>query len=258
MKVMYYSLVAVFFSMVTVVGCSEDSSGPDSYSESGQGGSMARFTIAGDYLYTVDDRTMKTFSLEEPSQPKYLKEKDQNLGFGIETIFVMDTLLFVGSQDGMHIYNISRPAFPQFVSTTSHIRSCDPVVASGQYAYVTLNSSGLWCGRTSNVLQVYDISDPYHPELAVPEIRLVSPRGLGVDGNLLFVCDNGLKVYDISDPEKPVWNDDLSEIPEASGIDAYDVIPYRGVLLLTGKDGFYQFDYTGEKLKFLSKIPVAG
>lgn len=256
-NLIYSGLLAIAAIALTVSACSEDSfSGVESGSDSGKGGSMARFTIAGDYLYTVDHSTLKMFSVSDPAHPQYLREKEQNLDVGIETIFVMDTLLFIGSQDGMYIYNIKRPAFPQFTSMTSHIRSCDPVVASGNYAYVTLNSDNRWCGRASNVLQIYNISDPYRPVLVEPEMRLNSPRGLGIDGNKLFVCDRGLKVYDVSNPERPLWIDDPSEIPEAGGVDAYDVIPYNGILLLTGKDGLYQFDYTGERLAFVSKIPV--
>jgi hypothetical protein len=86
---------------------------------------------------------------------------------------------------------------------------------------------------------------------------MYNPRGLGVDGKKLFVCEHGLKIYDISDPAFPKWIDDLSKIPEASNIDTYDVIPRDGILLLIGKDGLYQFDYTEENIKFLSKIEVS-
>lgn len=261
----YYSLSAFgALIILLIIGCSGDgtTSGSDQNASSGgKGGSMARFTISGDHLYTVDDSNLKTFSLANASQPRYLKEKDKNVGFGIETIFTMDTLLLIGAQDGMHIYNIKRPEFPQFLSTTTHIRSCDPVVASGNYAYVTLNSKNVGCGRGSNVLQVYDISDPRTPQLVKEERDLIGPYGLGVDGNKLFVCDNGLKIYDVSNPTSPILMNDLSTVPEASGINAYDVIPLNGVLLLTGKDGFYQFAYstaddTDFGLRFLSKIAV--
>lgn len=233
-------------------------SGDDSYynGDSGQGGSMARFTIKGDYLYTVDHQTLKTFDISSAESPEYLKNKDQYLDFGVETIFTMDTLLFIGSRTGMYIYNITRPDFPQQMSYTPHITSCDPVVASGNYAYVTLNSEQSWCGRPSNELRIYNITDPYKPELIHTETGFKNPRGLGVDGNKLFVCDNGLKVYDVTNPEKPIWMDDLSHIPEANGIDTYDVILLNGILLVIGADGFYQFDYSGGKLAFISKIGV--
>lgn len=255
-NILQYLSGMVVFVFVILAGCSDS----DSYSapgeSSGQGGSMARFTIKGDNLYTVAPSYLKTFDISDPAKPAYLKGKDQQLGFDVETIFAMDSLLFVGSQTGMYIYNIARPDFPNLLSHVPHITSCDPVVASGNYAYVTLSSENSWCMRGANELHIYNISDPSNPDLVAVNNSFIHPRGLGVDGKKLFICDNGLKVFDLSDPEKPVWVDDLSHIPEASGIDAYDVIPMNGLLFLIGADGFYQFDYNGEKLAFVSKIEV--
>jgi hypothetical protein len=217
---------------------------------------MARFTVNGDHMYTVDSEVLKTFDLSTPAHPKYLRNKDQKLGFDIETIFTMDTLLLIGSQSGMHIFDIKNPEFPYQISKIEHITSCDPVVASGNYAYVTLNSEHVRCGRASNLLQIYDISDPYRPGLIYEMSSLYAPRGLGVDNRKLFICDNGLKVFDLANPERPKWYDDLSHIPEASEIDSYDVIPVNGLLFLIGADGLYQFDYTGERLAYVSKIGV--
>jgi hypothetical protein len=241
--------------MATLFACSEGGGDSANGGSAGQGGSMARFTITGNYMYTVDNSTLKMFDLSTPDQPEYLERKDQILNFGVETIFNKDTLLFIGSQDGMYIYNILRPEFPQQLSHVSHIRSCDPVVASGNYAYVTLNSERTWCGNVSNVLNIYDISDPRNPQLKIAE-NLNYPKGLGVDGNKLFVCDDrlGIKVYDITNPLAPNWIDDLTHLPETNGINPYDVIPVGGILLTSTDKGLYQFDYSGEKLSFLSKV----
>lgn len=245
----------VFALLLTACEGGSDSLGSGGDSSGGKGGSMARFTIAGDYLYTVDQQTLKTFALSNAAQPEYLDRKDQYLSFGIETIFCMDTLLFIGSQDGMYIYDIARPEFPQQLSYVSHIRSCDPVVASGNYAYVTLNSERQWCGNTSNVLNIYDISDLSHPVLKVTQ-SMNSPKGLGFDRNKLFVCDavSGVKVFDVSDPLRPIWIDDWTHQPYTEQATAYDVIPIDGVLLVSADRGIFQFDYTGEQLQFLSKL----
>ncbi|MDR3219871.1 MAG: hypothetical protein LBU22_13020 [Dysgonamonadaceae bacterium] len=249
-----------FTCMVGLLAMAACSEAGDSFGDSGspgQGGSMARFTIAGDYLYTVDNNSLRLFDLSNPPQPEYMERKDQSLSFGIETLFGMDTLLFIGSQDGMYIYDITRPEFPQQMSFVSHIRSCDPVVASGHYAYVTLNSENTWCGNVSNVLNIYDISNIKKPSLIAAE-TLNFPKGLGVDGNKLFVCDavQGIKIYDVSEPSVPIWKDDLSHIPEAKSIKPYDVIPMNGLLFTSSDKGFYQFDYTGDQIKFVSKINI--
>lgn len=257
----YHILLFIFPLLALLWACEIYISGGDSLDpgivSSGQGGSTARFAVAGDYLYTVDLNSLKTFDISNAPTPEYMEGKEQYLDFGVETIFPMDTLLFLGSQTGMYVYNIARPEFPQQLAHVSHITSCDPVVASGTYAFVTLNSENYWCGRSSNVLQVYDLTDLSNPLLIHTETGFKQPRGLGIDGNKLFVCDNGLKVFDISNPAKPIWTDDITDIPEAAGTDTYDVIPRNGILLLTGANGLYQFDYTGEKLSFISKIQVS-
>lgn len=241
-----------------LAGCSEspDVSAPMD-SVSGVGGSMARFTVKGDYLYAVTDNALKTFDIADAPSPRYLGGKEQALQVWAETIFPLDSFLLIGSQQGMLIYSIARDGFPQQLSMVEHITSCDPVVAAGQYAYVTLHSDPYnRCGRGVNRLEIYDISDKTNPQLVHAEEGFIRPLGLGLDGDKLFICDNGLKVYDISNPLKPLWTGDITHIPEADDIQPYDVIPLGGLLLLVGAEGFYQFDYTGPKLKLVSKITV--
>ncbi|MDR1203227.1 MAG: hypothetical protein LBL58_16580 [Tannerellaceae bacterium] len=253
-------IVGVILLAVSCTGDSGDSGnmGYDGggFSE-GKSGSMARFCIAGDVLFTVDNSSLKTFDISDPKNPVFYKDRTQNLGFGIETIFPMDSLLFIGSQTGMHIYHISNRQIPQYLSTATHILSCDPVVAQGNYAYVTLNSNNIWCGRNTNVLQIYDITDLKNPEF-VKEISVgfTSPMGLGIDGNKLFICDKGLRVYDITDGKSPVWIDDLHSAGVHDIGDSYDVIPINGRLILVASSGIYQLDYTGESLNLLSKIEI--
>jgi hypothetical protein len=233
----------------------ESDGGTGAGAGNGQGGSMARFALHGDYLYTVDESTLKVFDLSIPDDPHYLRSKDQYLQAGAETIFTLGSLLFIGSQNGMYIYNIANPEFPAHLSTTLHVKSCDPVVATATHAYVTLNSSNTWCGVNANLLQVYDISDPRAPRL-LAERPLFAPRGLAISGTNLFVCDTGLKVFDITDPLDPVWSGDLDHIREIEGIDTHDVIALPNSLLVIGSDGLYQFDHSGPRLSFISKIDV--
>lgn len=237
--------------------CTEDVGDNHSSGDSGKGGSMARFTISGDVLYTVDTHTLKLFDLSDAQHPKHLSSRDQQLNFRVETISTRDSLLLIGSQDGLYIYSIKHPTFPSLLSKTEHFRSCDPVVAVGNYAYVTLNTDAVWCGSGINVLDIYDITDPSKPILE-KSIPLNHPKGLGIDGDKLFVCvkNAGIKVFNISNPIAPEWINDLYDIPEMRNIEAYDVIPLNGLLLVSAQDGFYQLDYTGEKLKYVSKIEV--
>ena len=92
----------------------------------GQAGSQARFTISGNYLYTVNNSDMQVFDITIASNP--VPWSKQSIGFGIETIFSHDQYLFIGSQNGIFIYDNSNPQFPTKVGSLLHARSCDPVV----------------------------------------------------------------------------------------------------------------------------------
>ena len=220
----------------------------------GIGGSMARFTIVGEFLYTVDDYLMHVFDIIAPENP--IASNTVDLGWGIETIFPFKNNLFIGSRSGMSIYNIDNPSQPEFMSTVQHITTCDPVVANDEYAFVTLRSDNAnnWCGNTStNQLDVIDITDIANANL-LHVYNMSSPYGLGLDGNTLFVAegDEGLKIFDVSD----VARIDQNMIQHLQGFNAYDVIPLNGTLILTGNDGLYQFDYSNlNEIKFLSLIP---
>jgi hypothetical protein len=217
---------------------------------------MPRFAISNDVLYTVSPGNLKIFNIEDAANPGYSDQRDVSVGFDIETIFPMDTLLFIGSRNGMYVYDISVPKFPVQLSQVSHIRSCDPVVAHGNYAYVTLNTNASACGpNINNVLNIYDITDPISPVLK-RTLTLNGPTGLGIDGDKLFVCDKGLKTFNIADPLSIRQIDDLVDIDQVNIRAAYDVIPLNGLLILVAGEGLFQFDYTGEKIKFVSKITI--
>ncbi len=227
----------------------ETSGGPAKVN--GTGGSMARFTLSGNKLYTVDIATLRLFNVENPADP--LLQKEEYIGWNIETIFPYEDKLFIGTQTGMIIISIADPNNPEYISTFWHASSCDPVVVDGDYAYVTLRAGNL-CGDNQSQLDVIDISDIQNPVL-VKEYPMVEPYGLGIDDSVLFVCDGpaGLKIYNASDPMQ-ISSNVLKTYPE---IDAFDVIPLGEILLLIGVDGFYQYDYSDlEQISLLSHIPI--
>ncbi|RZK46271.1 MAG: hypothetical protein EOO87_23835, partial [Pedobacter sp.] len=81
-----------------------------SYSSSGQGGSMARFTLLNNHLYTVGQSDLSLFDVKTASNPVFVKSI--NLGWGVETIFPYENKLFIGTNRGMHIFNASDAANP--------------------------------------------------------------------------------------------------------------------------------------------------
>ena len=115
------------------------SSSDVTHSSNGTGGSMARFTCKGDYLYVVDENNLTTYNVSDSS--KIVLKSRTFVGGAMETIFPADSMLFIGSKSGMFIFNLKKPAVPEFLSRYNHITSCDPVVVQGKYAYITLHSS---------------------------------------------------------------------------------------------------------------------
>jgi hypothetical protein len=219
----------------------------------GMGGSMARFTLVDAYLYAIDEEMMHVFSIADLHNPTPTNEL--SVGWGIETIWSHGLHLFIGSQAGMHIYDITTPGSPTFVSTYEHINSCDPVVVSGNYAYVTLRS-GTRCEGFTNQLDVVNISNMNNPFL-VKSFDMHNPHGLGVDGELLFICDGGegLKIFDKSD----ILNVTDNVVTTYPTINAFDVIPYGNVAMVISTDGFYQYDYSDvHNIRLMSVIPVEG
>lgn len=217
----------------------------------GIGGSMARFTISGNTLYVVDDQNLRIFDISTASSP--VSAGTSFIGRNIETIFPYQNHLFIGSTNGMFIYNINNPLAPSYVSTYVHGTACDPVVVDGNYAYVTLRS-GTPCNTTLNQLEVVNIQNIANPVLS-HTVPMVNPHGLGKDGKHLFICDgaDGLKVLDAGSPTTIP----ATPVVHLSNAQATDVIPYNKKLLLIGTDGLYQYDYSNmPDLNFLSRIPV--
>lgn len=217
----------------------------------GKGGSMARFTLYQNYLYAIDQANMHVFDVTLANDP--VKSNDVNIGWGIETIFPYKDKLFIGAQNGMHIYDNADPVQPVHLSTFSHVTSCDPVVVEGDLAYVTLRGNNV-CQGFANQLDVIDIKDLLQPKL-VKSYPMQNPHGLGILQGTLFLCEGeyGLKVFDAED-ELKIDENLLAHFKE---YDAYDVIPYDHFLILIGKDGLYQFDVADPaNIKLLSKIKV--
>jgi hypothetical protein len=162
------------------------------------GSSMAAFAIVGDYLYTIDQSNLNTFSLKQLLTPEKVSVEFINHG-EVETIFPFSNRLFIGTNTGMFIYDIANPSKPRYLSRFDHARVCDPVIADNSYAFVTLRA-GARCGGAINQLDVLDITDVNKPVL-VKSYPFSNPHGLSKDRNVLFLCDGtaGLRVIDASD-----------------------------------------------------------
>jgi len=219
-------------------------------SSSGVNGSMSRFTIYNDNLYSVISNTMNIFDLRG-DKPKKAAERIF-LGWNVETIFSYKDNMFMGTPTGLLIYSVSDPLKPVYQSSITHVYGCDPVVVDNDLAYVTVHSSGNFCGQNANELEIIDVTDVKKPKLLV-SYGMKSPKGLGIDNGKLFLCDDGLKVFNITKPETLLAN----MVAHYSGMDGFDLIPFNNTLMMIADDGIYQYSYTNlNDIKLLSKLPI--
>lgn len=231
---------------------SADAAGANWTGGAGTGGSMARFMLNEDYLYVIAVPVrLKTVDVSTASEMTIVDSID--VPRNMETLFRLQNNLFIGTTTGMLIFDLVNPKKPVQISSYDHITACDPVVVDGKYAYVTLRTGNM-CNNGQNLLEVIDISSIKNPYL-VKSYPMFNPHGLGTDGNLLFVCDGtaGLKIYDKSDPLAII----TSQVAHYPDFDTYDVIPMNGILMLVGKGGIYQYDYSDpEKIVQISHIAI--
>ena len=216
----------------------------------GTGGSMARFAIVDHYLYTVDESNLNIFNIANSDDPQLLKEV--SVDYHVETIYPFENKLFIGSNNGMFIYDIgSTPENPLKAGAFTHARSCDPVIADTRYAYITLHS-GTSCLGYNNELDIVQLNNLVDASL-VKIYNLFSPRGLSKDGNLLFICDgsDGLKIFNAADVSN------ILLIKQFPNIETYDVIAKNGIALVVATDGLYQYDYSDlNNIHLVSKISL--
>lgn len=242
------NLFIIFVVALFINSCSKESA--SGAPASGAGGSTARFTIAGNYLYVVDNTNLKAFDISNTTAAPVLKSTT-NVGINIETIFPYQDKLFIGSSSAMHIFSLTNPEKPRKLAQADYIirMSCDPVVAKDSTAYATLNSSGP-CGGIGSQLVVYDIKDITRPVLKTTR-PLSAPHGLGISDSALYVCDgaSGLLVYNTRNTYSPQL------LRTITGETFFDVIPYGNILICQVTGGIALYDISTRHLPvFLSRI----
>lgn len=230
-------ILLILLLSACIISCSKDSgTSNNASSSSGTGGSLARFTIVGDYLYLAGFSNISVFDISNGAKPE-LKNIVSVQG-NVETIFPYEDNLFLGSTNGMFIYSLSDPKNPKLLGTASHVRSCDPVVANDSIAFVTLRG-GSFCGPATDGLYIHDIKDILKPEL-LKLVELPTPSGLGLNDSILYVCQlsNGMSVMNVKKPSEPVL---IKKID-----DAYfnDVIVYNDLLICYVNTGIRLYDIT--------------
>lgn len=244
-------LTYLIMGITILLGCADESGSFNDIDNGtvGIGGSTARFTIHGDFLYIVNNTDLKVVDIADADDPVYKSTTD--IGSGIETIYGYKNNLFIGSMFGMQIYTIDNSGTPVFMSDYRHQTACDPVIANDQYAYVTIRS-GLECSNQlfeANRLITIDITDLRNP-YDVDQIQMINPRGLAFFKEDLYVAEgqNGLKRFSLADPAHPTLVQFYDTIP------ANDMIALESTMIITRDTGIYQFGCVNDDLQYFSPI----
>jgi len=232
MRVLNYLYVIAFTAFISCEKSTD--SGAAAANTVGAGGSLSRFTIAGNYLYAVSSHYLYAVDISNPALPKKVSESPLN--FDMETIYPYKNRLYVGSRTGLYVYSIDTPDKPVLIGEAKHGRSCDPVVANDTASYSTLKGSSV-CGPATSGLYVYDVKNVNNP-LLKKTILIDEPIGLGIADSALYVCAaaGGLKVFSIKDAYDPAIRQTLT------GANFVDLIPYGDVLICWVAEGIRLYD----------------
>ncbi|MDR1436914.1 MAG: hypothetical protein LBI65_02220, partial [Candidatus Symbiothrix sp.] len=149
----------------------------------GATGSMSRFGLYENYLYTVINNQMNIFDLSGNIPQK--AGESLYIGNNVETIFNYTDKMFLGTPTGLMIYSLEDPLCPLYRSNVWHIYGCDPVVVEDDLAYVTIHS-GNFCGQENNELFIMDVSNVDKPK-QLASYTMKNPRGLGIEEGTLFL-----------------------------------------------------------------------
>jgi hypothetical protein len=235
------------FLLATLLGACGKGEVSTPSSPNGVGGSIARFCAFGELLYVVTDQQFQVYEIGADGSATSIRTI--LLDRGLETIFRHDSILYIGAEDGMYLFDIRDPSFPKQYAKFLHFVARDPVVADGRLAFVTLRAfQNEWGGgQGAGQLQVIDIANPRVPFL-ISSKQMVAPQGLALYDSLLLVCDEGIKIYLV---------DSALTLPSLNYIemDAHDIVVIDGIAMVIGRDGLYQYQLTSDlRMNLLSKI----
>ena len=242
-----HACIAGTLLALVLTACDGESIRGNAQTQNSVAASTARFIVHDNYLYAISGGDIQLFDVQSASSP--ITWAKVNVAEGIETLFAHGDYLLVGADNGVHIYDNADPASPQRVGDFVHARARDPVVAKGDYAYVTLKRDSRVANSVDSQMNVVDIANMRSPTLA-KQLPMQGPAGLAAKGDRLYVCDGlaGLKTFDISNPVAPAF---ISTIENER---CHDVLLDGDRLMTVGDSGIRQYDLTKTPYALLSTL----
>ncbi len=230
-------ITVLLSAIIFITACTKEGTGLSNATtgNTGQNGSLTRFIVVNNHLYTISNDALKVYNITNPANPVY--KNTLQVGFAIQTVFPYQDKLFIGSNTAIYIYSVANPEVPSKLSETPYfVRGKDPIVAVDSVAYSTVRNE-FGGGGVLNCFNIKNINQP----LTVNQFNMVNPYGLGIKDSALYVCeaDSGIKVFSITKAYSPVLKTDL-KFNET----AYDVIVKGNILICYIKGGIVLFDIT--------------
>jgi hypothetical protein len=219
----------------------------------GKGGSETRFALNENYLYIARGNAITPVDLTQASNP-VVRDPVGYTGYpDFETVYAYQGFLYVGTSDGVLILNNTiSPAAPYFVSFADRtVKGCDPVVVQNNFMFSTVRTGTVCNQFGQSALFIHDVTDKVKPKIEVNQ-SIEQPKGLGIDGNLLFICQGkkGMAIYNWDESSKK-----LSYLYQKIDLYAFDVITGNNTLIVAADNGLYLYDYTDpNNIKRLSKV----
>ncbi len=210
-------------------------------------GSSKKFSIVDDYLFAVDEGYLTSYRIFNPMNISKIDSTFVDWGLSSIQPYHRNNVnyLFAGSGSNTFFYEVRSTADLHNIGKTRSFTGCDNVIADDNRAYVTSRNFGSdACSSVDPQLQIFQI-DTLHLPQPVSSTFMTNPVGLGIDGNQLFVCDedDGLHIFDVSNPIINQMSE--NRLPNVTGSDVrlFEIDGSKLVLVI-GRDGLYQYDYT--------------
>lgn len=156
--------------------------------------------LNGEYLYvTQDDGHPLVFDVRVPSAPvlagRLELQSERNF---IEIVHIEDGFMLTGEQEGYVLYDVHDPLDPAWIAnldtTASFVKDAD---IDGDRLYISIFVEGI---------DVFDLSDPEHPEFAFHFPVQNATSEIEVRDGIVFSADpqrqprSYVRVYDLRDP----------------------------------------------------------
>ncbi len=238
--------------------------GEDNWDPSMLSGSSEKFTIIDEYLFAIDGGYLTSYRIINPLNIS--KVDSSFVDWGLKSLLPYERqnkdYLLAGTGSNTFFYEVLNGYSLFSQGKTRSFTGCDNVVADQSRAYVTSrdNTSTSSCPGATSLLQIFNIDTLQSPQ-PVSSYDMEEPLGLGIDEDLLFVCDrnSGLHLFDVESAIALEQN--LQKNLES--VIGSDILLYeingRKIALVIAEDGLFQYDYTVvNDIQLLDRLLVEG